>query len=316
MEEPKDYPPLPTEILELVFHHLSAHQLKRARLVCRAWNETICGSNSLLDKFVFMVNHAGTCRKTCSDCAALANARGRFLNIKLSYILLENWSLVSEHLQRVTLNCGYGFKVESLLNMLRNVSNLQSLTLSHVSIDDFKLQNVKLDFKMKHLTELSILNGRIPVKCLYVFKKVCVRLVVLNIVDCFDWKCFSDHSDEQLFNLIFAVRDTLEHLGLTYRNIQGDLLENIASIDRLELKRLSLDKCDKLKERHLISLSRLQPGLEHFEVRSLHFRDENVMKISSLSIQISQIRLISDPHRSLSKPSQRYMLHSANDSAK
>uniref|UniRef100_A0A8D8NFP4 (northern house mosquito) hypothetical protein n=2 Tax=Culex pipiens TaxID=7175 RepID=A0A8D8NFP4_CULPI len=277
MEEPMDYLPLPREFLEQVFHHLSVHQLKRARLVCRAWNETICGSKSLLDKFVFMVNHAGTCRKNCPDCAALANARERLLNLKLSFILLENWSLVKEHLQNLTLNCGYGFKVESLLNMLRNVSNLKSLTLSHVSMDDFKLQNVKLDFKMKHLKELSILNGRIPVKCLYVLKKVCVRLVILNIVDCFDWKCFSDHSDEQLFNLIFAVRDTLEHLGLTYRNIQGDLLENIASIDRLELKRLSLDKCDKLKEQHLISLSRLQPGLEYLEVRSLHFRDENIL---------------------------------------
>lgn len=286
MEEPRDYPPLPREILEQVFHHLSAHQLTRARLVCRAWNETICGRKTLLDKFVFMVNHAGSCRKNCPDCLAFANARGRFLNLKFSFILLENWNLVREHLQSLTLNCCYGFKVESLVNMLRNVSNLKSLTLSSVSMDDFKLQNVKLDFKMKHLTELSIINGRIPVKCLYVLKKVCVRLVILTIVDCFDWKCFSDHSDEQLFKLIFAVRDTLEYLGLTYPNIQGDLLENIASIDRLELKRLTLDKCYKLKEQHLISLSRLQPGLEQFEVRSLPFRDENVMPIYSRYTQI------------------------------
>lgn len=128
------------------------------------------------------------------------------------------------------------------------------------------------------MQELS-LEGQCYRVYLDVFRQIFPRLKVLDLqcnVDSAVWR-----EEQRTLDFIRNVQDTLERFNFGGNSF---LLAEIAKLDRLRLKQVTIGRCER--DSLLVEFCRSQPTVERLELSSYHPTSN---KVSGLAFSISQI---------------------------
>lgn len=266
-------PRLPTEILVTIFQHLPMSDLAQVRLTCHHWYDTVCYTSSLMERFVLSFKN---CRlyEGCEQSRVLPKSKSCYTKATLKAVAIEEsdslWRSLGENLQDLTLN-DCSLSGDTLVQLLKLTPNLRYFALKTTKFEDFRIQDVAVDFKLEKLETLTLRSIFIYDECFDMFKQVCPRLKVLKL----NYSSFEGWG-EKLVQLVHTVRSTLEGINLSYTKVSATLLQKISTIERLRLKKISLKSSYDLKQRDIIQLSRVQPTIVHLNIDNLFPADDQV----------------------------------------
>ncbi|XP_055624857.1 uncharacterized protein LOC129767725 [Toxorhynchites rutilus septentrionalis] len=274
-------PRLPTEILVSIFRHLSMSDLAQVRLTCHHWYDTVCYSTPLMDKFLLSFKN---CRlyEGCEQSRILSMSKGCYTRATLKAVAIEEagslWRSIGAKLQDLTLN-DCSISGETLVQMLRLTPNLKYFALKTTKFEDFRIQNVVINFKLEKLETLTLRSIFVFDECFEMFKKMCPRLKVLKL----NYSSFEGWG-EKLVQFVHTVRNTLEGINLSYTKVGALLLQRISTIERLKLKKISLKSSYDLKQRDIMQLCRVQPTIIHLNIDNLFPADDQMLSEISRSL--------------------------------
>lgn len=270
---PQTLPRLPAEILVSIFQHLSMSDLAQVRLTCINWYATVCYNTPLMEKFMLSFKN---CRlyEGCEQSRILSISKSCYTRATFKAVAIEEaeslWCTIGVKLQDLTLN-DCSISGETLVQMLRLLPNLKYFALKTTKFEDFRIQNVPVNFKLEKLETLTLRSIFVFDECFDMFKKICPRLKVLKL----NYSSFEGWG-EKLVQFVYAVRNTLEGINLSYTKVGATLLQRISTIERLKLKKISLKSSYDLKQRDIIHLCRVQPTIVHLNIDNLFPADDQV----------------------------------------
>ncbi|XP_055606819.1 dynein regulatory complex subunit 6-like [Uranotaenia lowii] len=276
MEEPfpQLLPRLPTEILVTIFQHLPMSDLAQVRLTCHHWHDTVCYTNSLMDKFVLSFRN---CRlyENCDQSRIMPKSKSCYTKATLKAVTIEDapslWSALGDNLHDLTLN-DCSLTGLSMIQMLKATPNLRYFALKTTKFEDFHIRNVAVNFRLEKLETLTLRSIFVYDECFDLFKRICPRLKVLKL----NYSSFEGWG-EKLVQFVQSVRGTLEGINLSYTKVGAKLLQKISTIERLRLRKVSLKSSYDLKQRDIIQLSRMQPSIVHLNIDNLFPADDQIL---------------------------------------
>ncbi|XP_058462433.1 F-box and leucine-rich repeat protein 13-like [Malaya genurostris] len=267
-------PRLPTEILVMIFQHLPMSDLAKVRITCHHWYDTVCHTSSLMERFMLSFKN---CRlyEGCEQTRVLSKTKSSYSKVTLKAVSIEDadtlWRSLGRHLQDLTLN-DCSLSGDTMVQMLRLTPHLKYFALKTTKFEEFRLQNVTVDFRLTKLETLTLRSIFVYDECFDMFMKICPRLKVLKL----NYSSFEGWG-EKLVQFVQTVRSSLEGINLSYTKVGATLLHKISTIERLRLKKISLKSSYDLKQRDIIQLSRVQPSIVHLNIDNLFPADDQIL---------------------------------------
>ena len=308
-----------------IFTYLSVEDCKSCSLVCSLW------FNAFLDPYILkrlcinLTPHdIGYKTLTCLRDRRLTELHLHHLTISKNcqqFLSLVSDSL-TENIHHLTISQSE-LTDSALLMLLRKCTRLTSLTfsrcdnmfmtqtfiqkLSSASDVDFKFDKLEtLAFhSICYLTDAVLLNftGRCPnLKDLTV--SACKITTVTNTYDNTDKEAYSP-SQKVMLNFVTIVNYVKEHakqikcLNFSRTTITDDILDELSSIEHLQLTSISLSHCSTLTDKSIKALCNSQSCLESLDLSgnltlttaSLAYVTANLKQLKSLKLeQCRQLR--------------------------
>ncbi|KAL1375176.1 hypothetical protein pipiens_017645 [Culex pipiens pipiens] len=251
-------PPLPTEMLEMIFRYLGFRDLTQVRLTCHRWKAVVDGSIYLMDEFVLHFPEGVTMDQDYEpDC--LLTASGVSISKACIVTVGPWWSALGEKLVEIVLyNCSIA--LPELANMLRQTPNLQFLYIENLSCPE---------------------TGDVP-------KLANFQLPRLEMFDLFD-------VDPSLLDLMLRVCTRLKHLGYDYYKTSIRLTNsNLRDVGRTLPELRELDVEMRVEPNGCISFLNTMPNLEKLDIFDVNnkvlidFKDCRSPKLKNLELRAMQ----------------------------
>uniref|UniRef100_A0A1Q3EWM0 F-box domain-containing protein n=1 Tax=Culex tarsalis TaxID=7177 RepID=A0A1Q3EWM0_CULTA len=278
-------PRLPPEVWTMIFRHLASRELARVRLVCRDWNELVCTRSELMERFLLklrkrqVVEDLEEVRHLLALSKGFSRAEFEFYGLGKDKPRIVWFEPLGETLTTLTCSCiPFGF----LYQMLREFPNLKRLMLH----DCFEYGKVaKLNYQLTNLEELTIgqlYNKNHGESIFPTLQHICPQITVLKFLIGEYQKFFRD-----IRRFIFAIRHTLQDLDVSDCFNGFSLMDALAKMDGLKLKRISV----YCSEQDLVHLLHRQPTLECLDFEGVVTDVSTLDKISAILPNLKQIKL-------------------------
>ncbi|XP_058461767.1 F-box/LRR-repeat protein fbxl-1-like [Malaya genurostris] len=318
------YSDLPMEILVKIFRYLNVGDRFAVGMTCKRWLEAT--QYQLFVNDVCLHFHKTFFSDSTSPVCELLKSSRNFQNIVLSQVEFNGteqfFSRFGENIYELSLKA-CDIREKSFYGILVSVPNLrvlrvegcQELMMSGRLFESVK--ETKLAHTLQNVITLSLAYGRYLSDAL--FRRIVAQTPNLESLDLSGcsisfhkglYRKFypgrPDDASESVLTFHFISQfiesqaDKLKTLNFSSTLMDGDSLEALASIEKLQLDSLDLNSCDQLTSLGIAALAQKQNTLQHLNFsKSVRFTDACLQKIcmhlpNLKSIKIRRCRALTD----------------------
>ncbi|XP_039442175.1 uncharacterized protein LOC120422715 [Culex pipiens pallens] len=255
--------PFPTEVIELIFQHLSVFQLKQVRRTCRLWKTIVDGSVILLRKFCLNLPKGVILDQACEPACLLSVPHVFVSNARI--ISLEPWwPVLGENLGKLRI-FNSKFSLPMLAGVLRRTPNLKELDLFYnqypTNVDVSQFANFQLD----RIQQLRLHDHQD--KLIQLLRRICPRPRNLE--------CNADDMEQQIIEYLQTAQESLERVKISATD---PILTTMSSLPRLRLKIVILS-CILTTSEKMLQFAKAQPTIEILSLEGAEFNNAIMCEI-------------------------------------